>query len=46
MVMQTNPSHAATEDTAAARYEVIRQFLRHILVAQRVPKGWYFWRVR
>ena len=39
MVMQTNPSHAATEDTAAARYEVIRQFLRHILVAQRVPKG-------
>ncbi|MCS5881310.1 GntR family transcriptional regulator [Klebsiella variicola subsp. variicola] len=39
MVMQTNPSHAATEDTAAARSEVIRQFLRHILVAQRVPKG-------
>ena len=41
MVMQTNPSHAATEDTAAARYEVIRQFLRHILVAQRVPKHNY-----
>ncbi len=39
MVMQTNPSHAATEETASARYEVIRQLLRHILIGQRVPKG-------
>ena len=39
MVMQTNPSYAVTEETATARYEVIRQFLRHSLIEQRVPKG-------
>jgi hypothetical protein len=46
MVMQTNPSHAATEDTAAARYEVIRRFYVIFWLPSECQRGWYFWRVR
>lgn len=39
MTMRTKSAHAGAEETGTARYEVIRQLLRNILMEQRIPRG-------
>ncbi|QGY31773.1 GntR family transcriptional regulator [Pantoea cypripedii] len=39
MTMRTKTPPAATEETASARYEVIRQLLYNVLRQKRVPQG-------
>ncbi|PJR64189.1 GntR family transcriptional regulator [Raoultella sp. T31] len=39
MIMRTNSTHKAAEDTGSSRYEVIRHVLHNLLIQKKIPQG-------